>query len=255
MVDCFAVKVDDEATGVSAGNAGAVEGLGNSYIAEIEIAFAADMHRVGRYAFFAASPGDLGCSDDQGAVLTGDIDRIAKMVVMTVRYQHMLATDLIDRGGGNRIATEKRIDDHGIFSFTNITCHNPGQLVGYPILNLSSWQEDVHWYVEQLEEVLIRTAARYGIVAGRKARYTGVWAGNRKLAAIGVSVRRWITGHGFALNVNNDLSLFQQIVPCGIAEFGVTSLRAAGVDVSVAEVAAQIQTEFTALFEAELRVG
>ena len=137
----------------------------------------------------------------------------------------------------------------------NITCHNPGQLVGYPVLNLSRWQEDVHWYVEQLEEVLIRTAAHYGVVAGRKARYTGVWAGNRKLAAIGVSVRRWITGHGFALNVNNDLSLFQQIVPCGIAEFGVTSLRAAGVDVSVAEVAAQIQTEFTALFEAELRVG
>ena len=137
----------------------------------------------------------------------------------------------------------------------NITCHNPGQLVGYPILNLSSWQEDVHWYVEQLEEVLIRTAARYGIVAGRKARYTGVWAGNRKLAAIGVSVRRWITGHGFALNVNNDLSLFQQIVPCGIAEFGVTSLQTAGVDVSVAEVAARIQTEFTALFEAELRMG
>ena len=137
----------------------------------------------------------------------------------------------------------------------NITCHNPGQLVGYPILNLSSWQEDVHWYVEQLEEVLIRTAARYGIVAGRKARYTGVWAGNRKLAAIGVSVRHWITGHGFALNVNNDLSLFQQIVPCGIAEFGVTSLQAAGVDVSVAEVAARIQTEFAAQFETELRMG
>lgn len=135
----------------------------------------------------------------------------------------------------------------------NITCHNPGQLVGYPVLNLSRWQEDVHWYVEQLEEVLIRTAARYGIVAGRKARYTGVWAGNRKMAAIGVSVRNWITSHGFALNVNNDLALFQQIVPCGIEDFGVTSLQTAGVTATVTEVAAQIVTEFATVFAAELQ--
>ena len=135
----------------------------------------------------------------------------------------------------------------------NITCHNPGQLVGYPVINLSYWQEDVHWYVEQLEEVLIRTASSYGITAGRKARYTGVWAGNRKLAAIGVSVRRWISGHGFALNVNNDLSLFQQIVPCGIEEFGVTSLRTAGVTATVTEVADRLQAEFATVFAAELQ--
>ena len=135
----------------------------------------------------------------------------------------------------------------------NITCHNPGQLVGYPVLNLSHWQEDVHWYVEQLEEVLIRIASSYGITAGRKARYTGVWAGNRKLAAIGVSVRRWISGHGFALNVNNDLSLFQQIVPCGIEEFGVTSLRTAGVTATVTEVADRLQAEFATVFAAELQ--
>jgi len=135
----------------------------------------------------------------------------------------------------------------------NITCHNPGQLVGYPVINLSHWQEDVHWYVEQLEEVLIRTASRYGITAGRKARYTGVWAGNRKLAAIGVSMRRWISGHGFAMNVNNDLSLFQQIVPCGIEEFGVTSLRAAGVTATVTEVAVRLQAEFATVFAAELQ--
>ena len=135
----------------------------------------------------------------------------------------------------------------------NITCHNPGQLVGYPVLNLSRWQEDVHWYVEQLEEVLIRTVARYGIVAGRKARYTGVWAGNRKLAAIGVSVRNWITGHGFALNVNNDLALFQQIVPCGIEDFGVTSLQTAGVTANVSVVADQLLAEFATVFAAELQ--
>ena len=135
----------------------------------------------------------------------------------------------------------------------NITCHNPGQLVGYPVLNLSRWQEDVHWYVEQLEEVLIRTVARYGIVAGRKARYTGVWAGNRKMAAIGVSVRNWITSHGFALNVNNDLALFQQIVPCGIEDFGVTSLQTAGVTANVSAVADQLLAEFATVFAAELQ--
>ena len=135
----------------------------------------------------------------------------------------------------------------------NITCHNPGQLVGYPVLNLSRWQEDVHWYVEQLEEVLIRTVARYGIVAGRKARYTGVWAGNRKMVAIGVSVRNWITGHGFALNVNNDLALFQQIVPCGIEDFGVTSLQTAGVTANVSAVADQLLAEFATVFAAELQ--
>ncbi len=135
----------------------------------------------------------------------------------------------------------------------NITCHNPGQLVGYPVINLSHWQEDVHWYVEQLEEVVIRTASHYGITAGRKARYTGVWAGNLKLAAIGVSVRRWISGHGFALNVSNELSLFQQIVPCGIEEFGVTSLRTAGVTATVTEVADQLLTEFATVFAAELQ--
>ena len=135
----------------------------------------------------------------------------------------------------------------------NITCHNPGQLVGYPVLNLSRWQEDVHWYVEQLEEVLIRTVARYGIVAGRKARYTGVWAGNRKMAAIGVSVRNWITSHGFALNVNNDLALFQQIVPCGIEDFGVTSLQTAGVTANVSVVADQLLAEFATVFAAELQ--
>ena len=135
----------------------------------------------------------------------------------------------------------------------NITCHNPGQLVGYPVINLSCWQEDVHWYVEQIEEVLIRTAGGYGITAGRKARYTGVWAGNRKLAAIGVSVRRWITGHGFALNVNNDLSLFQKIIPCGIEEFGVTSLQTASVSASVTEVADRLLTEFATVFAADLQ--
>lgn len=130
----------------------------------------------------------------------------------------------------------------------NITCHNPGQLVGYPILDLTQWKEDVHWYVEQIEEVLIQSIAAYEITAGRKARYTGVWVENQKIAAIGVSVRHWITGHGFALNVHNDLNLFRAIVPCGIEEFGVTSLQRQGVSVNISAVTEIVTKRFCDVF-------
>lgn len=132
----------------------------------------------------------------------------------------------------------------------NITCHNPGQLVGYPVLNLACWRQDVHWYVDRLEEVIIQALSGYGITAGRKAKYTGVWVGNRKIAAIGVSVRHWITGHGFALNIHNDLSLFRQIVPCGIEEFGVTSLQEQGIEVSVQQIAEALSNKFSDVFNA-----
>ena len=135
----------------------------------------------------------------------------------------------------------------------NVTCHNPGQLVIYPVINLKFWQEDVHWYVEQLEEVLIKTLKVYGLIAGRKARYTGVWMGNRKIAAIGVNVRRWITGHGAALNVDNDLTLFQQIVPCGIQEFGVTSIHSLGVVPSMESVSQELVNCFAEVFDVTVK--
>ena len=159
------------------------------------------------------------------------------------------------RGGGkeNLVASLAALHSAGVEFIEsdrggNVTCHNPGQLVGYPVLDLSLWQRDVHWYVDLLEEVLIQTLEEYGLVAGRKAKYTGVWVGNRKIAAIGVSVRHWITGHGFALNVQNDLELFKAIVPCGIEEFGVTSLQKQGVAVDVKEVAAVLSNQFTEVF-------
>lgn len=136
----------------------------------------------------------------------------------------------------------------------NVTCHNPGQLVGYPVIDLSRWQQDVHWYVNQLEEVLIRTLKTYDIIAGRKAQYTGVWVGNRKIAAIGVSVRHWITGHGFALNVQNDLNLFRAIVPCGIQEFGVTNMEKQGALISLQEVARDLANQFSEVLVASLAV-
>lgn len=134
----------------------------------------------------------------------------------------------------------------------NITCHNPGQLVGYPVLNLRRWKMDVHWYIHAVEEVLIASLCRVGLQSGRKARYTGVWLANAKIAAIGIALRRWITFHGFALNVSNQLELFSQIVPCGIREFSVTSLAYAGVETSVTEMGKVVAEEFSRLFQCEL---
>jgi len=107
----------------------------------------------------------------------------------------------------------------------DVTYHGPGQLVGYPILDLRPDRCDVHKYVRDLEEALIHVAAAFGLVATRVAGLTGVWVGHEKLAAIGVRISRWTTSHGFALNVGTDLSHFKLIVPCGIADRGVTSLE------------------------------
>ena len=106
----------------------------------------------------------------------------------------------------------------------DVTYHGPGQLVGYPILNLAPDRKDVWKYVRGLEEALIRTLADYGVTAGRFERLTGVWVGQEKIAAIGVRVSRWVTSHGFALNVTTNLDHFRTIVPCGIRSYGVTSM-------------------------------
>ena len=135
----------------------------------------------------------------------------------------------------------------------DVTFHGPGQLVGYPIVDLKPDRQDVHRYVRDLEEVLIRTAADFGIEAGRVKGYSGAWVGDRKLAAIGVRISRWVTSHGFALNVTTDLSGFDLIVPCGIADRGVTSLSALlGRDVAIADVERAVVTHFATVFEREV---
>jgi lipoyl(octanoyl) transferase len=132
----------------------------------------------------------------------------------------------------------------------DITYHGPGQLVGYPIIDLNPDRRDVHRYVRDLETVLIRTAADYGIEAGRIEGLTGVWVGNEKLAAIGVRIARWITSHGFALNVTTNLDHFNLIVPCGISDRGVTSLaRLVGRPIDSAEVEFCISEHFAKVFE------
>jgi len=108
----------------------------------------------------------------------------------------------------------------------DVTLHAPGQLVGYPVLDLGGWRRDLHWYLRQLEEVLIRALDRLGIPAARNPGKTGVWTEDRgrKIASIGIHVKQWVTMHGFALNVTTDLSLFDLIVPCGIPDVTMTSV-------------------------------
>lgn len=128
----------------------------------------------------------------------------------------------------------------------DVTYHGPGQLVGYPILDLKPDRCDLHHYLRDLEEVLIRVLGSYGIEAGRREGMTGAWVGDRKLAAIGVRVSSgWITSHGFALNVSTDLSYFGAIVPCGIQEYGVGSLESVlGRPVPMAEVEERVESTF-----------
>jgi lipoyl(octanoyl) transferase len=109
----------------------------------------------------------------------------------------------------------------------DVTCHNPGQLVGYPIFDVSQHGRDLHKFLRDIEQAIIDALREFGVEAHREAGYTGVWIGDAKIAAIGVKVTKWVSMHGFALNVNNDLRLFQTIVPCGITDRPVTSLQQA----------------------------
>jgi lipoyl(octanoyl) transferase len=130
-----------------------------------------------------------------------------------------------------------------------VTYHCPGQLVVYPILNLRRHQMDLHWYLRQLEELVIRVLAGYGLSGERIPGLTGVWLNDKKVAAIGIKVSRWVTMHGLALNINNDLSGFEQIVPCGIADRSVGNLLEFLPDVSLVEVQERLIEIFCELFD------
>jgi lipoyl(octanoyl) transferase len=133
----------------------------------------------------------------------------------------------------------------------DITYHGPGQIVGYPILDLREWKRDVGAYVRAIEQVLIDTLADFRIQAGRIPKLTGVWVGERKIAAIGVHISRWVTSHGFALNVCTDLQYFQYIVPCGLTK-PVTSMAELGCPASWHEVAERVAVHFGLIFDREM---
>ena len=176
-------------------------------------------------------------------------------MLLLVEHPHVLTLGV--RGGRGRAhilvtpdaLASRGVEVHETGRGGDVTYHGPGQIVGYPIIDLNPDRRDVHRYVRDLETVLIRTAADYGIVAGRVEGLTGVWVGNEKLAAIGVRIARWITSHGFAFNVTTDLDYFNLIVPCGIADRGVTSLaRLLGRPVDPAEVQNRIIEHFCNVF-------
>ena len=156
------------------------------------------------------------------------------------------------------LESEEALAERGVSVFEtgrggDVTYHGPGQLVGYPIIDLKPDRCDVHRYVRDLEEVLIRAVATFDITAGRVDGLTGIWVGppgrEAKLAAIGVRISRWVTSHGFALNVNTDLSRFGLIVPCGITDHGVTSMgHLLGGAVPMDEVANAVINAFSSVF-------
>jgi len=133
----------------------------------------------------------------------------------------------------------------------DVTYHGPGQLVGYPIMDLRQWRRDVGAYVRAVEQVIIDSLADYGICAGRIPQLTGVWVDDRKIAAIGVHLSRWVTSHGFALNVSTDLSYFHYIVPCGLTR-PVTSMAALGVRAGLDEVGRGLAGHFGRIFDCEM---
>jgi lipoyl(octanoyl) transferase len=154
----------------------------------------------------------------------------------------LASSEVLERAGVSFYPTDRGGD---------VTYHGPGQLVGYPIMDLREWRRDVGAYVRGVEQVLIDTLAEYGIEAGRIPKLTGVWVGERKVAAIGVHISRWVTSHGFALNVSTDLSYFQYIVPCGLSK-PVTSMAQLGAPATLDEVSRKLTVNFGRVFECEM---
>jgi len=189
--------------------------------------------------------------EDRRAGRVGDL-------LLLVQHPHVITLGVRGDGGRSHILAPaetlraRGIEVHETGRGGDVTYHGPGQIVGYPIIDLQPDRCDVHRYVRDLEEVLIRATADYGVQAGRLAGLTGVWAGpglNDKLAAIGVRISRWVTSHGFAFNVSTDLDYFNLIVPCGIAGRGVTSLaRLLGRQVAIQEAEERIATRFGEIF-------
>ncbi len=157
---------------------------------------------------------------------------------------------------GDAELSERGIDVAAVDRGGDITYHGPGQLVGYPLLDLHAYTRDLHWYLRRLEEVIIRVLGEFHVSGSRLEGYTGVWVGGEKICAIGIKASRWITMHGFALNVTTDLSFFDRIIPCGIFDRGVTSLQAVlGSAPPMAAVESAVVRAFAEVFGAALTEG
>ena len=159
------------------------------------------------------------------------------------REDHLLAPpEVLERAGIQFHRTDRGGD---------VTYHGPGQIVGYPIVDLREWKRDVGAYVRAVEQVVIGALAEFGLAGGRLEGSTGVWVGPAKIAAIGVHISRWVTSHGFALNLDTDLSYFHYIVPCGLAK-PVTSMRVLGCQAARGRVVAELARAFSRVFDRDL---
>ncbi|MFN0124084.1 MAG: lipoyl(octanoyl) transferase LipB [Blastocatellia bacterium] len=180
--------------------------------------------------------------------------------LLLLEHPHVIT---LGRGGaqGNILLTRQLLASRGVEVFEtgrggDVTYHGPGQLVGYPILNLAPDRCDIRRYVRDLQEALMRTVADYGVTAGRRDDHIGVWVDDAKLAAIGIRVSRWVTMHGFALNAATDLDYFQMIVPCGIHDLGVTSLeKLIGAGPGLPELAARFAGHFGEVFDRQMQAA
>ena len=181
-------------------------------------------------------------------------DRITDTLLL-LQHPHVLTVGVKKDGREHILASPERLSSLGVEVFEtgrggDVTYHGPGQLVGYPILDLNPDRRDVHVYVRDIEEVMIRVCADYGLQAGRVKGFSGAWIGDEKIGAIGVRISRWVTSHGFAFNVTTDVDFFDLIVPCGIADKGVTSLaKQIGRQPDMHEVEDRFIAHFAAVFE------
>lgn len=183
--------------------------------------------------------------------------------LLLLQHPHVLTVGVKKDGRQHILASDDRLAALGVDVFEtgrggDVTYHGPGQIVGYPILDLNPDRRDVHRYVRDLEEVMMRVCASYGVAADRLPGLSGTWVphpsrGPEKIGAIGVRISRWVTSHGFAFNVGTDLDFFDLIVPCGIADRGVTSLeRRLGHPVELAEAAVRLADAFAGVFDRQL---
>lgn len=174
-------------------------------------------------------------------------------VLLLTEHEHVYT---IGKGGDSNhlLASDEELSIDGTEVFRidrggDITYHGPGQIVGYPILDLNKYSPDIHKYLRSLEEALINLIGQYGIKGEREEGMTGVWVSGEKIAALGVRVSRWVTMHGFALNVNTELQKFDRIIPCGIFHKGVTSMkRILGKELPLDEVRRKLTESFASVF-------
>ncbi|CAM0496835.1 lipoyl(octanoyl) transferase LipB [Thermoanaerobacter kivui] len=187
-----------------------------------------------------------------------DLVKNSKTEMVLITLQHPPVYTIGKAGGFENILVsleelKKIAEVYEVERGGNITFHGPGQIVAYPIINLNKWSKNVHKFVYSLEECIIRLLKDYGIEGSRKEKYPGVWVKDEKICALGVALKRWVTWHGIAFNVSTDLSYFSKITPCGIKEYGVTSLKKLGVDVDLREVEERLIEKFEEIFDADLR--